>query len=407
LVGWVVVTAIAADWPAFRGPNGDGHASGGRLPVQWSETANVQWKRPVPGEGWSSPVVSTGRIYLTAAVPQTSGGGRNYSLRLLAFEELTGNPLFDVEVFQEDGSTSPSIHTKNSHASPSPLVAAGKVFVHFGHEGTACLDLNGKQLWQNRELRYLPRHGAGGTPILVGRALIFSCDGESDPFIAALDAGTGRLLWKTPRQTDAEKKFSFATATAITVDGKQQVITAGSNQVCALDPDTGREIWQVRYDGYSVIPKPIFGHGLVFVCTGYNTPQLLAIRPNGRGDVTDTHVAWIVKRSVPHTSSLVLVGDWLFMVSDNGVASCLAARTGESLWQERLGGAFSASPLHANGLVYFCDEQGTTTVVKASSQFERVAENPVGERTLASFAVSGNSLLLRGDRHLFRISEGK
>ena len=399
------IAANAADWPSFRGPNGDGLTTAKALPVQWSATRNVTWKQPIPGQGWSSPVVSKGSIYLTAAVPKSSGEGSGYSLRLIALNENSGQPQFDMEIFQEDGGTAPPIHSKNSHASPTPLVVRDRIFVHFGHEGTACLDLNGKLLWQNRTLRYPPVHGAGGTPILVGESLIFSCDGGSDPFIVALDAQTGKQLWKTPRETDAAKKFSFSTATLITVAGQPQVISAGSDMVCALDPKTGREIWRVRYDGYSVIPKPVTGHGMVYVCTGYNTPSLIAIRPDGKGDITDTHVAWTVKRAVPHTSSLLLVGNELYMVADNGVASCLDAKSGEVIWQERIGGNFSASPIFANGLIYFCNEEGTTTVVKASREFQKVAENSIGERTLASFGVSGESLLVRGDKHLFRIGK--
>ncbi len=399
--------AATADWPGFRGPNGDGHAPDRSFPVEWSATKNVLWKQPLAGEGWSSPVMVQGRIYLTAAVPKSATDTKTFSLRLIALEEATGKPQFDVEVFQEDGRTAPPIHSKNSHASPTPLVAGNHVFVHFGHQGTACLDLNGKPVWQNRELRYPPVHGAGGTPILVDRALIFSCDGAADPFIAALDAQTGKLLWKTPRETDADKKFSFGTPTLITVGGQPQVISAGSNMTCALDPKSGREIWRVRYEGYSVIPKPIFGQGLVFICTGYNTPSLVAVRPEGRGDVTDTNIAWTINRAVPHTSSLLLVGDSLFMVSDNGIASCIDATTGKSQWQERLGGNFSASPLYANGFVYFCNEEGTTTVVKAARTFEKVSENSIGERTLASFGVAGSSLLVRGNKHLFRIDGSK
>jgi outer membrane protein assembly factor BamB len=369
--------------------------------VEWNATKNVAWKQPLPGEGWSSPVVFQGRIYLTAAVPLTSA--RSYSLRFIALDEATGKQQFDVEIFQEDGSSAPAIHRKNSHASPTPLIADNRVYVHFGHQGTACLDLKGKILWQNRELKYPPVHGAGGTPILVGRALIFSCDGSSDPFIAALDAQTGKLLWKTPRESDAAKKFSFSTPTLITVDGKPQVISPGSNMVCALDPQSGKEIWRVRYEGYSVIPKPIFGQGLLFVCTGYDKPTLIAVRPGGQGDLTDTNVVWTATRSVPHTASLLLVDDLLFMVSDDGFGTCLDAKTGSQVWKERLGGNYSASPLYANGLLYFCNEEGTTTVVKAGRQFEKVAENPIEERTLASFAVAGDSLLIRGDKHLFRI----
>ena len=403
VVIFLVSSIRAADWPSFRGPDGNGLATGKSFPTEWSATKNIAWKQPIPGQGWSSPVVANNRIYLTAAIPESEANPKTFSLRLLALDESTGKPQFDVEIFVEDGNTAPGIHRKNSHASPTPLIAGNRIYAHFGHEGTACLDLDGKPIWQNRELRYAPVHGAGGTPILVGNALIFSCDGGSDPFIAALDSNTGKPLWKTPRETDAEKKFSFSTATLISVDKQPQVISPGSNMVCALEPKTGREIWRVRYEGYSVIPKPIYAHGLLYVCTGYNTPSLLAIRPEGRGDLTDRQVVWTVSRAVPKTPSLLLVDDLLFMVSDEGVGSCHEAKTGKSVWQQRIGGDFSASPLYADGHVYFCNEEGTTTVVKASRTFEKVAENSIGERTLASFAVSGNSLLLRGDKHLFRI----
>jgi outer membrane protein assembly factor BamB len=233
--------------------------------------------------------------------------------------------------------------------------------------------------------------------------LIFSCDGASDPFIVALDAGTGQPSWKVERRTDAAKTFSFCTATAVKVDGRTQVISPGSNVVLALDPATGAELWQVRYDGYSVIPKPVVGHGLVYVCSGYDRPRLLAIRLGGKGDVTDTHVAWTAESNVPHTPSLLLVGSDLFMVSDRGIASCLDALTGREIWQKRLGGNYSASPLYANGLIYFQSEEGDTTVVRASREYEVIGTNRIGERTLASYAVADDALFLRSDKHLYRI----
>jgi len=392
----------ALEWIAFRGPGGDGHASVSGLPTEWSDSKNVVWRHSVPGQGWSSPVVSQGTIYLTAAVPSDAAAS-DFSLRLLAFSGATGELLHDVAVFEQRGEAAPKIHKKNSHASPTPLIHGNRIYVHFGHQGTACVDTDGKILWRNRSLAYKPVHGNGGSPILVDDALIFSCDGGSDPFIVALDADTGAVRWKTDRQTDADRKFSFSTPTLITVNGRRQVISPGSNVVCAFDPVDGTEIWRLRYDGYSVIPKPVFAHGLVFVCTGYNRPSLLAIRPDGAGDVTDTHLAWKTDRGVPHTSSLLVVDDELYMVSDGGVASCLDAKTGAVHWSERVGGAFSASPLYADGLIYLLDEDGKATVLKASTQFEVVATNAIGQRTLASFGVAGKSLLLRSDQQLYRI----
>ena len=216
--------------------------------------------------------------------------------------------------------------------------------------------------------------------------MIFSSDGSDQQFLVALDRSNGKVLWRTDRQAEAFKKFSFSTPLAITVKDKKQIISPFSNPVCGYDAQTGKEIWRVRYQGYSVVPRPVYGHGLVFICTGFDSPSLLAIRPDGEGDVTKTHVAWTTGKAVALTPSLLLVGDELYMVSDGGVASCLDAKTGALHWQERVGGKYSASPLFADGKIYLQDEEGTAIVVKASKQFERVAKNQLGERTLASYA---------------------
>jgi outer membrane protein assembly factor BamB len=281
------------------------------------------------------------------------------------------------------------------------------LYVHFGHQGTACLDLDGKVRWRNTELKYPPVHGNGGSPILAGELLVFSCDGGSDPFVAALERGTGKVRWKVPRGIDAFKSFSFSTPLLIEVNGAKQIVSPGSDAVMAYEPATGKEIWRVGYPGgYSVIPRPVHGHGLVFVCTGYESPRLLAIRPDGRGDVTATHVAWRARQGVPHTPSLLLDGDELYMVSDAGFASCLDARTGREHWRKRLPGAYSASPLLAGGRVYFQNEAGTGVVVRAGKEYKELARNALDERTLASYAAADGALFIRTDRHLYRI-EGR
>jgi outer membrane protein assembly factor BamB len=403
---WTVRPAVAEDWPEFRGPTGQGLVRQGGLPTTWGPTSNIVWKQPIPGNGWSSPVVVAGRVYLTASVPVENSSTRDQSLRALCLDAKTGQVVWDEEVFRENGTTAPPIHSKNSHASPTPLVHDGRLYVHFGHQGTACLDLAGKVLWRNGDLRYAPVHGNGGSPILVGDALVFSTDGTDKQLLVALDRATGKVLWKTDRKNNADRPFSFSTPLLITVQGRQQIISPASAMVGAYDPRTGQEIWRVRYDGYSVIPRPVFGHGLVFLSTGYNTPNLLAIRPDGHGDVTRTHVAWTLRRNAPHTPSPLLVGDDLYLVSDGGIASCLDARTGRVYWQERLGGAFSASPVHAGGRVYFQSEDGVGTVLKAGRRFERVARNALEERTLASYAAVDGALFLRTAKHLYRI-EGR
>ena len=397
-------TALAAeDWPEFRGPTGQGIAKVSNLPAEWSQTKNVVWKKELPGAGWSSPVIVGGRIYLTAGVPAANSS--EYSLRALALDAKTGEILWTTEVFKEGGNPAPRVHTKNSHASPTPLVHEGRVYVHFGHAGTACLDLDGKVLWRNTALNLLSVHGNGGSPIVVDKALIFNCDGGNEAFVAALDRKTGEVLWKTDRNTNSEQTFSFSTPLLIRVNGHPHVISAGTDMVGAYDPATGREIWRVRYMGYSVVPRPVYGNGLVYVATGFGAPWIFAIRPDGQGDVTKTHVAWKTHRGAPLTPSLLQVGDELYALSDNGVVTCFDAPSGEVIWQYRFDGNYSASPLYADGKLYFQSEQGPAMVLKAGRQYQLLAKNNLGERTLASYAVADGALFIRTAKHLYRVEK--
>jgi outer membrane protein assembly factor BamB len=400
----LITLASAEDWPEFRGPTGQGIVRDAALPVEWSPARNVAWKRALPGQGWSSPIVHQGRIYLTSAVPVAGSKQNDLALTALCLEAKSGELLWQKEVFRQDGAKAPKIHAKNSHASPTPLTDGRHLYVHFGHQGTACLDLGGQIVWRNGDFKYDPEDGNGGSPILVDDRLIFSCDGNDQQFAVALDRASGKVLWKTARKPDSKFKYAYSTPLLITVNGQQQVISPGPGAVWAYDPANGKEIWRVRYGaGYSVVPRPVFGHGLVYICTGFDTPNLLAIRPDGAGDVTSTHVAWTGRRGVPLITSLLLVGDELYMVSDKGIASCLDARTGNVHWQERLGGAYSASPLVADGKVYFQSEEGTSVVVKAGKRFEQLARNSLEERTLASCAASAGALYIRTEKHLYRI----
>lgn len=394
------VAARAEDWPEFRGADGQGHSTERHLPVEWSGTKNIAWKQAIPGRSWSSPVLQNGRLYLTTAVE--SGGDAGLSLRALCLNAATGEVRWNTEIFARPAGR---IHSKNSHASPTPRIEGDRLYVHFGHQGTACLDLAGNILWRNAELKYSPVHGNGGSPILVDGLLIFSCDAASDPFVVALDKRTGKVRWKVNRVSDAAKKFSFSTPLLITVNGQKQVISPGSNVVCAYDPDTGREFWRVRYDGYSVIPRPVYGHGLVYLSTGFDRPVVLAIRADGAGDVTDTHVAWKAAKSAPNTPSLMLVGDELYMISDGGIASCLEAKTGRVHWQERVTGNYSASPLYAEGRIYLQNEEGLGVVIKAAKEFQILAQNPLNERTLASYAAGDGALFVRTEQNLYRIQQ--
>ena len=394
-------------WPQFRGPTGQGIVSAGKVPTDWGPDRNVAWKQEIPGTGWSSPVVHDGRIYLTAAVPVAGGAASDLSLRTLCVSAKNGKILWDVEALKEDGSKAPKPHSKNSHASPTPVIDAKekRLYVHFGHMGTACLDLDGKVLWTQTDLTYAPVHGNGGSPILADGLLVFSIDGSDKQCVVALDAANGKVKWQTDRHSKATKKFSFSTPLVIEVDGKKQVISPASDVVCAYDLKSGDEIWRVTYEGYSLIPRPVYAHGLVYTCTGFEAPQLLAIKADGKGDVTKTHVAWSIRKNVPLTPSLLVSGDELYMVSDHGMASCLDAKTGEAHWQERLGGNFSASPILADDKVYFLSEEGVGHVVKAAKKFERIAKNDLKERTLASYAVAEGALFIRTETHLYRIEK--
>jgi outer membrane protein assembly factor BamB len=391
--------ATAFDWPQFRGPGGQGHSSESGLPLTWGEGKNVAWKTPVPGLGWSSPVVAGGRVWLTTAVET-----RGISLRVLAFDVATGREVANVEVFNIPASRR-EINPKNSWASPTPVLDDDRVYVHFGADGTAALTTSGEILWKAR-FDYESQHGAGGSPVIYGDLLIVNCDGSDTAFVIALDKRTGKVKWKTNRGVPADQ--AYTTPLIIRAADRDQLISVGAFRARAYDPATGREIWRVRYDeGFSNVPRPVFAHGLVFIATGFQQPSLLAVRADGKGDVTRTHIVWSLTRGAPLTPSPLAVGDELYMVTDGGIATCLDARTGTIVWQQRLGGTYSASPVFADGRIYFMAEQGVTTVIAPGKAFRRLAANALDGGLLASMAVSGGALFLRTDSHLYRISEAR
>lgn len=388
---------VAGHWPEFRGPTGQGIAMERDLPTVWSATTNVAWKVPIPGLGWSSPVLADNRIFLTTAVNSQNV----ISLRALALEARSGTVIWNTEVLAP---TPGRAHDKNSHASPTPVLEGERLYVHFGHYGTACLDFAGKVLWRSTTLDYSPVHGNAGSAVISGDALIFNCDGAEKPFVAALNKDTGQELWRYQRKTDAKKKFSFSTPLVITLDGKPQVITVGSAAVMALDPKSGAELWRVPFaEGYSVVPRPVFGHGMILISTGFDRPTVMAIRPSKN----TAQVVWTLSRGAPSTPSLLLAGDELYMVSDSGIASCVDARTGRIHWQERVGGNYSASPVFGNGHIYLQNEEGKGVVLRAGTEFLKIAENDLHERTLASYAVDKGALIIRTAEHLYRIDGTK
>ena len=402
VLSWSVITFSAAsfatpslgeDWPQFRGPDGQGHSDERGLPLTWSETKNVKWKTAIPGKGWSSPVIQGDRIWLTTATEEGK------SLRAISVDRNSGAIVQNVEIFRLKalGKISP----KNSYASPTPVLEGDRVYLHFGAYGTACITQSGEIVWQTRLEYDNGEHGSGGSPVIYDNLLIVSCDGLEAQFVVALDKVTGKVRWKKTR----EGYQAYTTPLIVPLPAGDQIISPGAFRAIAYDPRTGKEIWQVKYgEGFSNVPRPVYGAGLVFICTGFQQPSLLAVRLDGRGDVSKSHIAWTLKRGVPFTPSPLLVGDELYLISDNGIASCLDAKTGNPYWQVRLGGNHSASPIYADGRIYFLSEEGESIVIAPGKQFKALAKNQLDGQTLASMAVSGSSIFVRSQTHLYRLS---
>jgi outer membrane protein assembly factor BamB len=396
-----IALADFTNWPEYRGPEGNGHANSAQLAWQWDEHQNICWKTPIHDRGWSSPVIWDQQVWLTTA---TQDGKRMYAV---CVDRESGKMVHDLHLFDVEAPR--EIHITNSYASPTPAIEAGRVYVHFGSYGTACLDTqSGKVLWQRRDFPCHHWRGPGSSPILFEDLLILHFDGYDFQYVVALDKRTGQTRWRVDRDIDYETddgdlKKGFCTPTVIQVDGQLQLISPAAKAAIAYDPHSGEEIWRIRYPNHSAAARPLFGHGLVFINTGFSRAQLFAVRPTGRGDVTDSHVKWFVDRGIGSKPSHLLVGDLIYNIHDRGTASCLEALTGKVIWQERLGGSFSASPLLAGDRIYFFDEEGTTTVIRTGRSFERLAENRLDDGCMASPAVSGDALFLRTKSHLYRI----
>jgi outer membrane protein assembly factor BamB len=387
------IPILAEDWPEFRGPTGQGHSAERGLPVTWSETKNVKWKVAIPGRGWSSPAILGDRIWLTTATDEGK------SLRAICVDRNTGAISQNVEVFRLKslGPLSP----KNSLASPTPVLEGDRVYLHFGAHGTACITQSGEIVWKTKLEYDNGQHGAGGSPVLYEDLLIVSCDGLEQQFVAALDKLTGKVRWKKFRQGYQ----AYTTPLIVRLPAGDQVISPGAYRAIAYEPRTGKEIWQVRYgDGFSNVPRPVYANGLVYICSGFQEPYLLAVRVDGHGDITKSHIAWTYKKGVPRTPSPLLVGEELYVISDNGIATCVDAKTGTEHWRARMDANFSASPIYADGHIYFLSEGGVTVVIAPGKKFQALAINELEGETLASMAVSGGSIFVRSRTHLYRLS---
>jgi outer membrane protein assembly factor BamB len=399
-----------AQWPQFRGPDGNGVSTATGLPTTWSETQNVRWKTPIHGRAWSSPVILGRQVWLTTATPDGK------QLSALAIDKETGKIQFDLKLF--DVPNPQFAHSFNSYASPTPVIEAGRVYVTFGSPGTAAIDTaTGKVVWERRDLECNHFRGAGSSPVIFRNLLLMHFDGSDVQYVVALDKRTGKTVWQTKRsvdfqdlepngkiKADGDFRKAFSTPTIVMAGNEPVFVSLGSKAAYGYDPMTGKELWRVEEPtSFSSSNRPVAGHGLVFYATGWNTGQVLAVKPDGRGDVTSSHVAWRTTRGAPKKPSLLLLGDLLMMVNDSGVITCLDAKSGAEVWTARLTDSYSASPIAAEGRVYFFSEDGKATVIEAGRAFKVLAENSLDDGFMASPAVDGKALYLRTRTHLYRI----
>ncbi len=388
------------NWPEYRGPHGNGRVDDANLPLHIDDTC-VQWKTAIHDRGWSSPVVWRDQIWLTTA---TADGKNMY---VMCVDRRDGSVVHDLLVFENDNPD--FCHPLNSYATPTPVVEEGRVYAHFGKYGTICLDTRtAATLWQRRDLPCNHFRGPASSPVLHQGKLIVAFDGFDIQYVVALDKLTGETVWNQKRDIDygtenGDLKKAYCTAQIITVDGVEQLISPSAVATIAYAPATGEMLWRVYHEGMNASARPLYGAGLVFLTNGMG--KMIAVRPDGHGDVTDTHVAWSSRKSVARKSSQLFDDGLLYMVSDGGVISCLVATTGQNVWQYRAGGDFAASPILAAGRMYFFDTEGRVLVLKPGREFELLAESKLGDGYMASPAVVGSELILRSKSHLYCVKE--
>jgi outer membrane protein assembly factor BamB len=429
IVPILLLTFVAnarADWPEFRGPFGNGYVSAPGdtepvgLPVTWSETENIRWKTPIPHRGWSTPVVMDGQVWLTTATEE----GHDYFV--LCLDADTGQVLHHKQLFHSDN-PEPLGNAVNCYAAPSPAIEPGRVYVHFGSYGTACLDTaTGDVLWSRDDLPCRHYRGPSSSLVIFENLLMLTMDGADQQYVTALDKSTGETVWRTDRAVewndqdytgkgpdqiqmirDGDHRKAHSTPLIVTTaDGRLQMLSGGAKAAFAYDPRTGHELWRVEFDAFSVAPRPLYQDGFAYLVTGSTNTELWAIRTDGQGNLTNTdHVLWTLKKGVAKTASPILIDGLITMVTDEGVVNCVDAATGDVVWSKRLPGKFAASPIYGDGRLYFADQDGQTTVIKPGRKFEAIATNILDDGCMASPAVDGRAIYLRTKTHLYRIED--
>jgi outer membrane protein assembly factor BamB len=396
---------MAENWPGFRGPSRQGISNEKYLPTQWSDTSNIVWKTAIAGIGWSSPIVFNDRIFVTTATDEGA------SFHLLCLNRKTGAVLWDRQVLrQKPGHRQPL----NSYASSTPVTDGKNVYIVAFDGSIAAVSMEGDSIWMYRDFEYFSEHGLGVSPILYKELLIVAFDPSSsgpDPklgwqkpwdkaVILALDKNTGKVRWEGKRGLS---QIAHVSPQILNVGGKDQLISSAGNVIQGFDPDTGQRIWTVSSPGEGVVPSVVVGEGLIFTASGFGDSAVRVVRAGGKGDVTATHIAWESPDDVPKIPSMLYVKPYLYLVTEAGVAKCFKAATGEVIWRQRLGGRFSASPIRADGNIYFLSEKGTTTIIQEGAEFKELAKNELNETCKASPAVSQGNIFIRTEKNLFCI----
>lgn len=413
------------NWPQWRGPDGQGHAQAKGLPLTWSETEGIAWKRELPGRGWSSPVIWGKQVWVTTAVEKeataeekakrlkANSGDQpvtvleSVSLRALCLDRDTGEIISDNELLNVK---EPQwVHQLNSYASPTPVIEEGRLYAHFGTFGTACLATDsGSVLWRNQETQIMHENGPGSTPVVWEDKLIFHCDGSDKQFVCALDKNTGKMVWKTDRSgkmhDNPQQKKAYGTPLIIDMNGQTTAVSTGADWLYGYDPQTGKELWKVPYGqlGFSMSPRPVAGLGMVFFSSSFGKPEVFALKYEG---LKKPEVVWHSFKNGPNIPSPLLVGEELYTISDGGIFSCVDARTGKEHYRERVGGKFTSSPLFADGRIYIGSREGVTTVLKPGTKFEILAKNTLDGSIMGSPAALDGALFVRSDKAMYRIGK--
>ena len=399
-----VVIEANEQWSQFRGHYGNGIIKSTSAPINWSENTNIDWKTPIHDRGWSSPVIWNDQIWMTTA---TKDGNKMYAI---CVNKLSGKIEHDIHVF--DVKSPQAITNENTYASPTPVVEEGRVYVHFGTYGTACISTkDGQILWERRDLNCDHEIGAGpaSSPFIYNNFLIFNVDGRDVQYVIALNKETGETAWKTNRSVDfsdvqVNQRKAYGTPFIIPRGNTNQMVSIGAKGVYSYDPENGKELWKAEHRGWSIAPRPVYGEGLVFTMIDRDRPEMWAINPNGSGDITETHIEWKETKRMPPRASPIIIKGLLFVVDRNGYISCIEAKTGKSIWQKRMKGRFSASPILANNLIYFFNEDTVCTIIKPTRELEIVAENKLSDdKLMATPAFDENSIYIRTEKKLTRI----